>query len=151
MRCPFCAHEDSQVKDSRPTEDNASIRRRRQCTSCGARFTTFERVQLREVAIVKSGDRRENFDRSKLENSVALACRKRPVSSEQMDEAAQRVLILLEQRRETPVPSSAVGEAVMEVLRDVDAVAYVRFASVYQAFESVEEFVDVIRPLTEQE
>lgn len=145
MRCPFCAHEDSQVKDSRPTEDNASIRRRRQCSSCGARFTTFERVQLREVTVVKSGGegqsaRRENFDRSKLEQSVSLACRKRGVSQEQIDQLVSGIQRQVETAGESEVSSSRIGEMVMDGLRQLDSVAYIRFASVYRDFSEAKDF-----------
>lgn len=140
MRCPFCAHDDSQVKDSRPTEDNTSIRRRRQCDSCGARFTTFERVQLREVVVVKSGDRREAFDRSKLEQSVTLACRKRGVAQERIDQLVSGIQRQLEVTGESEVPSSRIGELVMEGLRQIDTVAYIRFASVYRDFSEAKDF-----------
>ena len=140
MRCPFCAHDDTQVKDSRPTEDNASIRRRRQCSSCGARFTTFERVQLREVVVVKSGDRREAFDRSKLEQSVALACRKREIDQERLDQLISGIQRQVETSGEAEVPSSHIGELVMEGLRQIDSVAYIRFASVYRDFSEARDF-----------
>ncbi|WP_324260672.1 transcriptional regulator NrdR [Altererythrobacter sp. H2] len=145
MRCPFCAHDDSQVKDSRPTEDNTSIRRRRQCDSCGARFTTFERVQLREVVVVKSGaeeneGRREAFDRRKLEQSVALACRKRGVAQERIDQLVSGIQRQLEVSGESEVPSSRIGELVMEGLRQIDSVAYIRFASVYRDFSEAKDF-----------
>lgn len=140
MRCPFCAHDDSQVKDSRPTEDNTSIRRRRQCSSCGARFTTFERVQLREVTIVKSGDRREPFDRSKLEQSVALACRKRGVEQERIDQLVSGIQRQVETAGESEVPSSRLGGMVMDGLRQIDSVAYIRFASVYRDFSEAKDF-----------
>ncbi|WP_128892523.1 transcriptional regulator NrdR [Erythrobacter sp. HKB08] len=140
MRCPFCAHDDSQVKDSRPTEDSTSIRRRRQCTSCGARFTTFERVQLREVTIVKSGDRREPFERSKLEHSVSLACRKRDVAQEQIDQLVSGIQRQVETSGEAEVPSSRIGELVMDGLRQLDTVAYIRFASVYRDFSEARDF-----------
>ncbi|EAQ30079.1 hypothetical protein NAP1_04865 [Erythrobacter sp. NAP1] len=144
MRCPFCAHEDTQVKDSRPTEDNTSIRRRRQCSSCGARFTTFERVQLREVTIVKSGEkgeeRREAFDRSKLERSVALACRKRDVSQERIDQLVSGIQRQVETAGEPEVPSARIGEMVMEGLKQIDSVAYIRFASVYRDFSEARDF-----------
>lgn len=148
MRCPFCAHDDSQVKDSRPAEDNAAIRRRRQCGSCGARFTTFERVQLREVTIVKSGDRREAFDRSKLENSVTLACRKRDVSREQIDQLVSGIQRQVETAGETEIDSQRLGEMVMDGLRQLDSVAYIRFASVYRDFSEArdfEEFASTVR------
>ncbi len=140
MRCPFCAHDDTQVKDSRPTEDNASIRRRRQCSSCGARFTTFERVQLREVVVVKSGDRREPFERSKLEHSVALACRKRNITQERIDQLISGIQRQVETSGEAEVPSSHIGELVMEGLRQIDSVAYIRFASVYRDFSEARDF-----------
>jgi transcriptional repressor NrdR len=140
MRCPFCAHDDTQVKDSRPTEDNASIRRRRQCSSCGARFTTFERVQLREVVVVKSGDRREPFDRSKLEQSVSLASRKRGIDQERLDQLISGIQRQVETSGEAEVPSSHIGELVMEGLRQIDSVAYIRFASVYRDFSEARDF-----------
>jgi transcriptional repressor NrdR len=140
MRCPFCAHDDTQVKDSRPTEDGSSIRRRRQCSSCGARFTTFERVQLREVVVVKSGDRRESFDRSKLEQSVALACRKRGVDQERLDQLISGIQRQVETSGEAEVPSSRIGELVMDGLRQIDSVAYIRFASVYRDFSEARDF-----------
>jgi len=148
MRCPFCAHDDSQVKDSRPTEDGTAIRRRRQCTSCGARFTTFERVQLREVTIIKSGDRREAFDRSKLEQSVALACRKRGIEQERIDQLISGIQRQVETAGDSEVPSARIGELVMDGLRQIDSVAYIRFASVYRDFSEAkdfEEFASTVR------
>ena len=140
MRCPFCAHDGSQVKDSRPTEDNASIRRRRQCEGCGARFTTFERVQLREVTIVKSGDRRETFDRSKIEQSVALACRKRDIEQERIDQLVSGIQRQVETAGVSEIASSRIGEMVMDGLRQLDSVAYIRFASVYRDFSEARDF-----------
>ena len=140
MRCPFCAHDDTQVKDSRPTEDNAAIRRRRQCSSCGARFTTFERVQLGEVVVVKSGDRREPFDRSKLEQSISLATRKRSIDQERLDQLISGIQRQVETSGEAEVPSSHIGELVMEGLRQIDSVAYIRFASVYRDFSEARDF-----------
>jgi transcriptional repressor NrdR len=148
VRCPFCAHEDSQVKDSRPTEDNTSIRRRRQCGSCGARFTTFERVQLREITIVKSDGSRQPFDRSKIEKSVALACRKRSVDREKIDRLVSGVQRQVETLGESEVSSLKLGEMVMEGLRQLDSVAYIRFASVYRDFSEArdfEEFASTVR------
>ncbi|QZH74740.1 MAG: transcriptional repressor NrdR [Erythrobacter sp.] len=148
MRCPFCAHDDSQVKDSRPTEDNTSIRRRRQCEGCGARFTTFERVQLREVTVVKSGDRREGFDRAKIEQSVALACRKRGVEQERIDQLVSGIQRQVETAGESEVSSERIGEMVMDGLRQLDSVAYIRFASVYRDFgeaKDFEEFASTVR------
>lgn len=140
MRCPFCAHDDSQVKDSRPTEDNTAIRRRRQCESCGARFTTFERVQLREIVVVKSGEKREPFDRSKIEQSVALACRKRGVPQERLDQLVSGIQRQIETLGESEVPAKSIGEMVMEGLRQLDSVAYIRFASVYRDFSEARDF-----------
>ena len=140
MRCPFCAHDDSQVKDSRPTEDSTSIRRRRQCSSCGARFTTFERVQLREVVVVKSGDRREPFDRSKIEQSVALACRKRGVEQERIDQLISGIQRQVETAGDAEIPSERIGEMVMNGLHQIDTVAYIRFASVYRDFSEARDF-----------
>ncbi|WP_340587788.1 transcriptional regulator NrdR [Erythrobacter alti] len=145
MRCPFCAHDDSQVKDSRPTEDNTAIRRRRQCEGCGARFTTFERVQLRDVMIVKSGGkdgetRREAFDRGKLEQSVALACRKRGIEQERIDQLISGIQRQVETAGESEIPASRIGEMVMDGLRQLDSVAYIRFASVYRDFSEAKDF-----------
>ena len=140
MRCPFCSHEASQVKDSRPTEDGASIRRRRQCEDCGARFTTFERVQLRELTVVKSGERREPFDRSKLERSVSTALRKRPVPQERIDRLVSSIQRQLEVSGESEVSSTRIGEMVMEGLKGLDPVAYIRFASVYREFSEARDF-----------
>ena len=145
MRCPFCAHEDSQVKDSRPTEDNTAIRRRRQCEGCGARFTTFERVQLRDVTVVKSGDkggeiRREAFDRAKIEQSVALACRKRGIEQERIDQLVSGIQRQVETAGENEIPASRIGEMVMDGLRQLDSVAYIRFASVYRDFSEAKDF-----------
>ena len=140
MRCPFCAHDDSQVKDSRPTEDNSAIRRRRQCESCGGRFTTFERVQLREIAVVKSEGKREPFDRAKVEQSVALACRKRGIEQERIDQLVSGIQRQVETAGESEVPSSRIGEMVMDGLRQIDSVAYIRFASVYRDFSEARDF-----------
>ena len=149
MRCPFCANEDSQVKDSRPTEDNSAIRRRRQCASCGARFTTFERVQLREVTVVKSGGegkeaRRQPFDRGKLEQSIALACRKRSVDQERIDQLVSGIQRQVETAGEAEIPSKRIGELVMDGLRQLDSVAYIRFASVYKDFRDPADFAKFI-------
>src|SRR4028119_2165736 len=140
MRCPFCAHEDSQVKDSRPSEDGSSIRRRRQCEDCGARFTTFERVQLRELTVIKSESRREPFDRSKLERSLAIALRKRPVAAERTEKLLSSIQRQLEVSGESEVPSSRIGEMVMDGLKALDTVAYIRFASVYKDFREARDF-----------
>ncbi|HJQ18235.1 MAG TPA: transcriptional regulator NrdR [Allosphingosinicella sp.] len=140
MRCPFCSHEDSQVKDSRPTEDGSAIRRRRQCEDCGARFTTFERTQLRELTVVKSQNRREPFDRGKLERSLAIALRKRPVPPERIDKLLSSIQRQLETSGESEVESSIIGEMVMEGLKAIDSVAYIRFASVYKDFREARDF-----------
>ena len=153
MRCPFCAHDNSQAKDSRPSEDNTSIRRRRQCEGCGARFTTFERVQLREVTVVKSNDRREPFDRAKIEQSVSLASRKRPVAQERLDQLVSGIQRQIETMGETEVTSRQIGEMVMEGLRQLDSVAYIRFASVYRDFTEArdfEEFASSVREVGHQ-
>jgi len=140
MRCPFCASEDTQVKDSRPSEDNTAIRRRRLCTSCGARFTTFERVQLRELTVVKKNGRRIPFDRDKLERSVNIALRKRPVEPERIERLISGVVRRLESMGENEVPSETIGKLVMEGLERIDQVAYVRFASVYKNFREAADF-----------
>lgn len=149
MRCPFCSHEDSQVKDSRPTEDGSAIRRRRQCEDCGARFTTFERIQLRELIVVKSENRRETFDRSKLERSVAVALRKRPVPQERIDKLLSSIQRQLETSGESEVSSSTIGEMVMNGLKALDPVAYIRFASVYKDFREAKDFEDFAGAVSE--
>jgi len=136
------------VKDSRPTEDNTAIRRRRQCEGCGARFTTFERVQLREIMVVKSNDVREPFDRAKIEQSVTLACRKRNVSEERIDQLVSGIQRQIETMGESEVPTKVIGEMVMDGLRQLDSVAYIRFASVYRDFSEAkdfEEFASTVR------
>jgi transcriptional repressor NrdR len=140
MRCPFCAHEDSQVKDSRPTEDAAAIRRRRQCEGCGARFTTFERVQLRDLTVVKADGKRETFDREKLARSIILACRKRPVDAGKVDQLVSGIQRQLETLGEGDVTTSQIGKLAMEGLKRLDSVAYIRFASVYQEFTDPRDF-----------
>ncbi|MBO9498480.1 MAG: transcriptional repressor NrdR [Novosphingobium sp.] len=150
MRCPFCAHDDSQVKDSRPTEDNTAIRRRRQCEGCGARFTTFERVQLRDITVVKSDDTREAFDREKIERSVALACRKRGVAQERLDQLVSGIQRQVETLGDGEIASARIGEMVMDGLRALDSVAYIRFASVYRDFSEArdfEEFASTVRDI----
>jgi len=149
MRCPFCSHEDSQVKDSRPTEDGSAIRRRRQCEDCGARFTTFERAQLREIVVVKSGARREPFDRTKLERSLAIACRKRPVPSERIERLVTSIQRQLETSGDNEVESARIGEMVMDGLRGLDPVAYIRFASVYKDFREAKDFEDFAGTVSE--
>jgi transcriptional repressor NrdR len=140
LSCPFCGHAESQVKDSRPSEDGAAIRRRRSCPECGGRFTTFERVQLRELMIVKRSGRRTPFDREKLERSVAIALRKRPVDPERIDRMVSGIVRQLESRGETDIPSSVVGELIMKALKSLDVVAYVRYASVYRDFRETDDF-----------
>jgi len=142
MRCPFCAHDNSQVKDSRPSEDGASIRRRRQCEDCGARFTTFERVQLRELTVVKKTGEREPFDRSKLERSIAIACRKRDVAPERIERLITSIQRQLETRGDE-VTTNQIGEAVMDGLKAIDHVAYIRFASVYKDFSEPGDFAEI--------
>ena len=153
MRCPYCSHAESQVKDSRPSEDGASIRRRRSCPTCGGRFTTFERVQLRELMIVKKSGRRTPFDREKLERSVAIATRKRPVEPERVDRMISDITRRLESRGETDIASHVVGELVMSALKSLDEVAYVRYASVYRDFRETGDFARFLgeEGLTEEE
>ena len=149
MRCPFCGHEDSQVKDSRPTEDNASIRRRRQCEDCGARFTTFERIQLRELTVLKSEGRREAFERDKLDRSVAIACRKRPIEQARIDRLVTGIQRQLETMGEPEIEAQKIGELVMEGLKGLDAVAYIRFASVYKDFTEAKDFEEFAGAVSE--
>ena len=150
MRCPFCGHEDTQVKDSRPTEDNASIRRRRSCPECGARWTTFERVQLRELTVTKKEGKKEPFDRDKLKRSLKLALQKRPVEDEQIERIVNSIQRRLESLGENELPSKVIGEIVMDVLHDLDQVAYVRFASVYRNFREAKDFEAFIGTLSEE-
>ena len=140
MRCPFCGNEDTQVKDSRPAEDGASIRRRRSCPACGNRFTTFERVQLRDLTVIKTDGRRVPFDRDKLARSIRVALRKRPFDEERMERIVNGIQRRLEVEADSEVTSRRIGEVVLETLRDVDQVAYVRFASVYQNFREAKDF-----------
>ena len=140
MRCPFCGSLDSQVKDSRPTEDGSAIRRRRLCPECGGRFTTSERVQLRELTIVKRSGRRTAFDRDKLARSITMALRKRPIEPERVERMISGIVRQLESRGETDVPSTVVGEMAMKALKNLDVVAYVRFASVYKDFQETQDF-----------
>ncbi|WP_296764580.1 transcriptional regulator NrdR [Sediminimonas sp.] len=149
MRCPFCGNMDTQVKDSRPAEDHVSIRRRRFCPACGGRFTTYERVQLRDLVVVKSNGRREDFDRDKLERSVRISLQKRPVEPERIDQMVSGIVRRLESMGDTDIPSKVIGEIVMASLARIDTVAYVRFASVYKNFQAVEDFdkfVSELRP-----
>ena len=150
MRCPFCAHEDSQVKDSRPSEDGASIRRRRQCEGCGARFTTFERIQLRELTVLKSEDRREPFDRDKLLRSIAIAARKRPIDAARLEKLVSGIQRQLETGGDSEITSKPIGELVMDGLKALDSVAYIRFASVYQSFEDLADLKREVDSLFEE-
>ena len=147
MRCPFCGNDDTQVKDSRPTEDKAAIRRRRFCPGCGSRFTTFERVQLRELVVVKKNGSRAPFDRDKLERSVLLSTRKRPVEPDRIDRMINGIVRRLESRGENEVKSEVVGGMVMEALANLDQVAYVRFASVYRNFREAKDFEEFVGEL----
>lgn len=140
MKCPFCGHLESQVKDSRPSEDGAAIRRRRSCPECNGRFTTFERVQLRELIILKRSGRRSPFDREKLMRSIAVAIRKRQIDPERVERMVSGIVRQLESRGETEIDSSVVGELVMKALKALDEVAYVRYASVYRDFRETQDF-----------
>jgi transcriptional repressor NrdR len=144
MRCPYCAGDNSQVKDSRPTEENAAIRRRRVCPDCGARFTTFERVQLRDIVVVKRSGRKVAFERDKLMQSVEVALRKRQVEPERIERLVSGIVRQLESTGDTEVQSSRIGELVIEGLKGLDPVAYVRFASVYRDFTNVADFQQVL-------
>ena len=149
MHCPFCGHDDTQVKDSRPTDDGSAIRRRRFCGGCGQRFTTIERVQLRELIIVKSDGRRVPFDRDKLGRSIRIALRKRPVEEDRIERIVNGLVRQLEASGENDIPSKQLGELVMETLKEVDAVAYVRFASVYRDFREARDFEAFLGSLEE--
>ena len=151
MRCPSCARLDTQVKDSRPTEDSAAIRRRRVCLTCNFRFTTFERVQLRELVVIKRNGRRVPFDRDKLMRSVQISLRKRPVDPERIEQTVSKIVRELESLGETEVSSETIGETVMEHLRELDDVAYVRFASVYRNFREAKDFEAVLGELSGDE
>jgi transcriptional repressor NrdR len=144
MRCPFCQNEDTQVKDSRPTEDSAAIRRRRQCDKCGSRFTTFERVQLRDLIVLKRSGRRVPFDRDKLARSLTVALRKRPIEQDQIEQMISAIVRKLESSGESEITSETIGEMVMEALQNLDPVAYVRYASVYRDFKETSDFADFI-------
>ena len=149
MRCPFCGNADTQVKDSRPAEDHVAIRRRRYCPACGGRFTTYERVQLRDLVVIKKSGRREDFDRDKLARSIRIALQKRAVDPERVEQMISGIVRRLESTGETDIPSPQIGEIVMDALARIDTVAYVRFASVYRNFQAAgdfEEFVSELRP-----
>ncbi|MBP2298023.1 transcriptional regulator NrdR [Azospirillum picis] len=147
MRCPFCGNEDTQVKDSRPTEDNSAIRRRRFCPSCSARFTTFERVQLRELTVVKSNGHREPFDREKLLRSMRIALRKRPIDIDRIDRVVNSLVRQLESSGDSEIPSKQIGEKIMEALQTLDQVAYIRYASVYKDFREASDFNEFVGQL----
>jgi transcriptional repressor NrdR len=149
MRCPYCSSENTQVKDSRPTEENHAIRRRRNCEDCGGRFTTFERVQLRDITVIKRSGRRVPFDREKLSRSIAIALRKRPIQPERVERMVSGIVRQLESMGEQEMPSSAIGELIMEALKGLDPVAYVRFASVYRDFRDAADFHEVLNEIAE--
>jgi transcriptional repressor NrdR len=149
VRCPFCGHDDTQVKDSRPTDDGSAIRRRRFCGGCGQRFTTIERVQLRELTVLKNDGRRVPFDRDKLGRSIRIALRKRPVQEERIERIVNGIVRQLEATGEADISSKQLGELVMETLKEVDAVAYVRFASVYRDFREAKDFEAFLGSLDE--
>ncbi len=151
MRCPFCSNDDTQVKDSRPTEENTAIRRRRFCPACASRFTTFERVQLRELTVLKAGGQRVPFDRDKLERSILIATRKRPVDPDRIDRTINAIVRQLESSGESDIPSKQIGGLVMEALASLDQVAYVRFASVYRNFREAKDFQDFIGRLSDSD
>ena len=150
MRCPFCSNEDTQVKDSRPTEDNTSIRRRRVCDACGSRFTTFERIQLRDLIVMKSNGQKENFDRDKMYRSLSLALRKRNVDNEKIEKIVNAIVRKLENSGETDIKSNIIGQYIMEALMHLDQVAYVRFASVYKNFREAKDFEDFLGNLEDK-
>jgi transcriptional repressor NrdR len=147
MRCPFCGHEDTQVKDSRPTEDQSAIRRRRSCPACGSRWTTFERVYLRELTVVKKNGARVAFDRDKLTRSIMIAVRKRPIDEQQVERIVNSIQRRLESSGESEIPSTMIGEMVMDALAGIDQVAYVRFASVYRNFREARDFEEFLGKL----
>ena len=151
MRCPYCGSTNTQVKDSRPSEDHTTIRRRRVCADCGGRFTTFERVQLRELTVIKRSGRRMPFDRDKLMRSVQISLRKRPVDPERIEQTVSKIVRELESLGETDVSSETIGEMVMEHLRELDDVAYVRFASVYRNFREAKDFETALAELAGDE
>lgn len=147
MRCPFCGNDDTQVKDSRPTDDNAAIRRRRFCPACSSRFTTFERVQLRDLIVIKNNGQRVSFDRDKVSRSIHIACRKRRVDEDRLERVVNGIQRRLESSGETEIPSATIGEMVMEALQALDPVAYVRYASVYKDFREARDFEEFVETL----
>ena len=150
MRCPFCSNEDSQVKDSRPTEDNTAIRRRRVCEQCGSRFTTFERIQLRDLIVIKSNGQKEVFDRDKMFRSLSLALRKRSIDQDKIEKIVNAIVRKLENSGEGEIKTELVGQYIMEALSILDQVAYVRFASVYKNFREVKDFEDFLGNLEDK-
>jgi len=150
MRCPFCSNEDSQVKDSRPTEDNTAIRRRRICEQCGSRFTTFERIQLRDLIVAKSSGQKESFDRDKMYRSLSLALRKRDIATEKIEKIVNAIVRKLENSGEGEIRTALIGQYIMEALSNLDQVAYVRFASVYKNFREVKDFEDFLGNLEDK-
>ncbi|AHI24634.1 transcriptional regulator NrdR [Komagataeibacter xylinus] len=148
MRCPFCGHDDTQVKDSRPHEDGAAIRRRRICGSCGQRFTTIERVQLRDLVVIKADGRRVPFERDKMARSVRIALRKRPVEADRIERIVNGLVRHLEATGETDIPSRDIGRLIMETLREIDSVAYIRFASVHWDFRETKDFADILETIS---
>ncbi len=144
MRCPFCLHDDTQVKDSRPAQDGSAIRRRRECPSCEERFTTFERIQLRELTVLKSGGRKQPFDRDKIIKSMQIALRKRPIELYDIEKSADKIVKQLETQGESEIPSRKIGKLVMEMLAELDIVGYIRYASVYKDFREPEDFNDFL-------
>lgn len=151
MRCPFCGHEDTQVKDSRPTDDGMAIRRRRSCPACSSRFTTFERVQIRDLMVIKKDGNRVPFEREKLQRSIKIALRKRPVDEEQIERIINGIYRRLESLGENDVPSQSIGEMVMDALMDLDKVAYIRYASVYRNFRETRDFEEFLGTMEGEE
>lgn len=151
MKCPFCGHGDTQVKDSRPSEDGLTIRRRRFCPECNSRFTTFERVQLRELTVIKKNGERRLFDRDKLARSLGIALRKRPVTPEQTEQLVTRITQKLESLGESEIPTSIIGKTIMDELKKIDSVAYIRFASVYRDFTEAKDFENIVEELGSKE
>ncbi len=149
MRCPFCSCEETQVKDSRPSEDGTTIRRRRACPECGGRFTTFERVQLRELTVLKAGDKRQPFDRDKIIRSMTIALRKRPITSEQIEKSANSIVRQLETSGENEIKSDRIGELVMQALIQLDMVGFIRYASVYKDFDTPDDFKTFVKELAD--
>jgi len=149
MRCPFCGNQDTQVKDSRPSEDGMAIRRRRFCPGCESRFTTFERVQLRELTVIKSSGEKRPFDRDKITRSIEIATRKRPVSHDQVEQMVNSIVRNLERLGDNEIPTTTIGQAIMDELKEIDPVAYIRFASVYRNFREAKDFEDFVDTLSE--